>query len=75
MDALINKVVGLGVALLLGGTILTLGIQYIINSNTTGWDASLSTLWKTGVPVFAVIGYVVSMIFFAVGTFRGRGRR
>lgn len=70
MQGLINKVVGLGVALLLGGTILVLGVSYIINSNTTGWDTNLSTLWKTGVPTFAVIGYVVAMIYFAVKTIK-----
>lgn len=63
-----SKVVGISVALLLAGTLLTLGISYIINANTTGWDTNLATLFKTGVPTFAIIGFVVAVIYYAISS-------
>ena len=57
--ALMDKIVGVGVGLLVVAILLPIGIGQIAGANTTGWDPSVATVFTVLLPVLAVIGLVL----------------
>lgn len=54
-----NQVVNISIGLILLATIGVAAIGLIANANTTGWDASVITLFQTVTPIVAIIAVVL----------------
>ncbi len=50
-----STVVRIGIAILLVSILLPIGIDLLSSTDTTGWDASVISIWDV-FPVFAILG-------------------
>ena len=57
--ALMDKIVGVGVGLLVIAIILPIAIGQIADTDVTTWDPSVATVFTVLLPVLAVIGLVL----------------
>lgn len=50
------------VAILLIGILAPIGLLAIADANTTGWNASVVTIFQTVLPILAVIGMALGFL-------------
>ena len=61
-DAILDKVIGIGIGLFVAGILVAQGITQIISANTTGWDTGVKTVFVVLLPVLGVVGLVYAFI-------------
>jgi predicted membrane channel-forming protein YqfA (hemolysin III family) len=62
MDPLLQKVVSISVALVIAGSMVPVGLQAIANSNMTGVEEAVATIFTIVVPILAVVG--IALYFY-----------
>jgi len=58
----VRGVVGAAVAILLIGILVPIGLLAVADANTTGWNASVITIFQTVLPILAVIGLALKFL-------------
>lgn len=61
-SGLLGKVIGISVGLMIASVVLVQAITNVVEANTTGWDASLATMFTVLVPMLAIVGVVILVI-------------
>lgn len=57
-----SYVIGAVVALLMFSIIFPIAMQEVVTANTTGWQASVLTIFGTLVPILAAVGIAIKFI-------------
>lgn len=60
MSGLVNKAIGIGVACLVAGIMIPMGLSEIANATLTNVDPAVQTVFTVVLPVLAVIGIAVA---------------
>jgi len=61
-DAILDKVIGIGIGLFVAGILVAQGISMIVSANTTGWNTGVQTVFTVLLPVLGVVGLVYAFI-------------
>ena len=65
-----KAVVGVAVSILLVAILVPIAMTEMVGANTTGWGASLITIFGTVVPILAIIGIALKYIPSSKGSSR-----
>jgi len=60
-DALLNKIVSIGIGLFVAGILVSLGISQIVATNTSGWPTGVGTIFTVLFPVMGVVALILVM--------------
>jgi hypothetical protein len=52
----------LAVALLVAAIVIPIGMQQVIGTSTTSWNAAVVTLWQVLIPVLMIVGIAILFI-------------
>lgn len=58
----VGKVIGAAIGFFLIAILFPIGLDLIANETTTAWNASVITIFKTVLPIIAVIGVAVAFL-------------
>jgi len=60
-DALLNKIISIGIGLFVAGILVAQGINMIVTANTTGWPTGVGTIFSVLLPVMGVVALILVM--------------
>lgn len=64
MSSNLNKALYIGVSLVVIASILPTALLQIASTDTTGWNSAVATIFKTLIPILAVLGLVMGFLYF-----------
>lgn len=62
MDLTINNIVLSAVGFVLIGILTPIGMGEIVGANTTGWEASVVTIFQLLLPILYIVGIAIAFI-------------
>lgn len=57
-----STIVSIAVGFLLVAILVPIAMQQVVNANTTGWDATVKTIFATLLPILIIIGVALKYI-------------